>query len=311
MFATQFPDLKWLKEQAERRIFRGRLSDGSLAPPGGWPTVILNVQARNIYRNNIPGPLSLFSNWNGSSQLTTEGQTRHIPSDCFVLTNPGQRYTLEVGNSKAETFNVHFGEQWTSDALASLTQTHDWLADRRECGDPIHFGFHNKVFRKTASASLTLTQLQRHANGDPLRRDELLIQLLRELIKEQQGTAVRTDSIDAIKGSTRREIIRRLHLATDHIYSFPEISHSLDDLARVSMLSKFHFLRAFKDAFGTTPHQFITALRMERAKDLLLKSKLEVAEIGTRVGFDSSSVFSRRFRAATGLYPTQFRARNF
>jgi AraC family transcriptional regulator len=310
MFATRFPDLKWLKEQAESRSFRGRLPDGSMAPTEGLPTVILNVQTQNIYRDNIPGPLSLFSNWTGTSQVTTEGRTLNLPDDCFVLTNPGQRYTLTVGTAPAETFNIHFGELWAKGAISSLTQTHEWLTNQGNDFQRGDFGFYNKLFRKTEEVRLILRQLQSHAAGDSLRRDELLMSLLAQLMVEQQIERQRKNVLGAVKGATRSEIMRRLYLATDYVYSSPDGSFSLDELSRMAMLSKFHFLRSFKEAFNKTPHQFITEVRVERAKHLLGKTDLEIAEIARKVGFDEASVFSRRFRNCTGLYPTQYRAAN-
>jgi len=308
MFATRFPDLNWLKEQAERRSFRGRLPDGSPGPPAGWPTVILNVETQNIYRDNIPGPLSLFSNWSGQSTITAGRQRLAVPDDCFVITNPGQRYTLEVGNRKAETLNIHFGELWAAEAFNGMKQTHDQLLDQAKLKES-QFGFYNKLFRKTNEVSLILRQLQHHANGGSFRRDELLVNLLELLVAEQQRDYKRADTLAAVKGSTRKEIMRRIYLATDHVFARPEGTHSLDELARISMLSKFHFLRAFKEAFNKTPHQFITEFRMERAIDLLTRTNLEVAEIGRKVGFDTASTFSRTFRNVTGRYPTQFRSR--
>jgi hypothetical protein len=81
MFATTFPDLRWLKEQAENRFFRANASG---AAGSGWPTVILNVRASSIHRDNIPGPLSLFSNWTGVTRVTVDGRSFDIPKECFV-----------------------------------------------------------------------------------------------------------------------------------------------------------------------------------------------------------------------------------
>jgi hypothetical protein len=51
----------------------------------------------------------LFSTLQGQSSVTVEGRRTTIPSSCFLLTNPGQRYTLEIDRvAKAETFNIHF-----------------------------------------------------------------------------------------------------------------------------------------------------------------------------------------------------------
>ncbi len=80
------------------------------------------------------------------------------------------------------------------------------------------------------------------------------------------------------------------------------------DLAAEVGVSPFTFFRQFKHDVGTTPLAYISALRLERAKRLLLSSKLPVEEIAQRVGFDDAAYFSRFFRRNTGRPPTSFRA---
>jgi len=58
--------------------------------------------------------------------------------------------------------------------------------------------------------------------------------------------------LPSLKSSTRKEIMRRLMVATDYIYTFYDRKLSLEELAQACCLSKFHFLRLFKIAFGKT-----------------------------------------------------------
>jgi AraC family transcriptional regulator len=78
-------------------------------------------------------------------------------------------------------------------------------------------------------------------------------------------------------------------------------------LAAISCLSKFHFLRLFKLAYGQTPHQFILSLRVERAKKMLKKTSDEVKVIADSLGFENSATFSRTFLRHAGVSPTQYR----
>jgi AraC-like DNA-binding protein len=80
------------------------------------------------------------------------------------------------------------------------------------------------------------------------------------------------------------------------------------DLAAEVGVSPFTFFRQFKHDAGTTPLAYISELRLERAKRLLLSSKLPVEVIAQRVGFDDAAYFSRFFRRNTGRPPTSFRA---
>jgi AraC-like DNA-binding protein len=84
----------------------------------------------------------------------------------------------------------------------------------------------------------------------------------------------------------------------------------LDAVAARAGYSRFHFLRAFKDAYGETPGQYLTHRRIERAEEMLRCANLTVTEICTLVGFSSLGTFSARFKARTGLTPSEYRARH-
>lgn len=73
-------------------------------------------------------------------------------------------------------------------------------------------------------------------------------------------------------------------------------------------VSRYHLIRAFRRAWGVTPHQYRTVRRIERAKTLLASSDLTVTEICLSVGFQSPGSFSALFRRATGRSPRSYRA---
>jgi AraC family transcriptional regulator len=82
---------------------------------------------------------------------------------------------------------------------------------------------------------------------------------------------------------------------------------SLDELARSAMVSKYHFLRVFSRVTGVTPGRFLSAVRLQEAKRLLVTTSLNVADISARVGYSSTGSFTRRFTESVGLSPTQYR----
>lgn len=82
---------------------------------------------------------------------------------------------------------------------------------------------------------------------------------------------------------------------------------SVTDLADHAGYSPFHFSRLFTATVGVTPGLFLTALRMDAAKRLLLHRNDAVIDIAAAVGFDSLSSFSRRFRASVGVPPASLR----
>jgi len=81
----------------------------------------------------------------------------------------------------------------------------------------------------------------------------------------------------------------------------------LDALARIAAISKFHFVRVFDETTGTTPHHFLSCLRIQRAKELLLKSGLPITEVCLEVGYSSLGTFSKTFSDLVGVPPQEFR----
>jgi AraC-like DNA-binding protein len=84
---------------------------------------------------------------------------------------------------------------------------------------------------------------------------------------------------------------------------------SVAALARRATLSPFHFLRAFTNVAGMTPHQFVLRMRLHRAALRLRQSDESVTDIALGSGFNDLSSFNRRFRLIMGMAPTAFRAR--
>ncbi len=77
---------------------------------------------------------------------------------------------------------------------------------------------------------------------------------------------------------------------------------SLDTLAREACLSKFHFIRLFECYYGRTPYQYLTEVRIAKAK-VLLQSGMVVGDVCEAVGFASVTSFTTLFRKMTGMTP--------
>lgn len=82
---------------------------------------------------------------------------------------------------------------------------------------------------------------------------------------------------------------------------------SLDTLAAVAGLSKFHFLRVFKGAYGETPFQRLTRLRIEEAKRQLTANTVPVTQVAFACGYENPSHFAAAFRRLTGVAPQEYR----
>jgi AraC-like DNA-binding protein len=82
----------------------------------------------------------------------------------------------------------------------------------------------------------------------------------------------------------------------------------VDDLARAAGLSRAHFSREFRRAFGESPHAYLLTRRLERAAALLRTTDRSVADICLSVGLQSIGSFTTSFRRMHGMPPTAYRA---
>jgi AraC-like DNA-binding protein len=114
---------------------------------------------------------------------------------------------------------------------------------------------------------------------------------------------------NARNASDAREAIltRRVGLVLDHMNAHPERPHTNDSLAEVASFSPYHFNRIFRRAIGVPPAQYLSALRIEKAKRLLLTTDASVTDICYSVGYNSLGTFITRFTHLVGFSPNALR----
>lgn len=136
--------------------------------------------------------------------------------------------------------------------------------------------------------------------GAELVIDKLTEIVIVELIRINFG---RTTGDPFVQALTDKQISTALHL----LHENPEDSWTLQRLAERVGISRAAFARKFRELVGTPMFEYLTNLRIDRAKDLLLASGLPIAEIAYRVGYESDVSFTKTFRRLTGLTPARFR----
>jgi AraC family transcriptional regulator len=108
--------------------------------------------------------------------------------------------------------------------------------------------------------------------------------------------------------SYKRNLTRtQLQEAIDYIHTNLDRDLSLSQIAQVINISPTYFASLFKRATGTSPHQYVIQQRVERAKLMLSKTDLAIADIALQVGFSSQSHLTQQFKRLTGVTPKQVR----
>jgi AraC family transcriptional regulator len=103
---------------------------------------------------------------------------------------------------------------------------------------------------------------------------------------------------------------RRMAIADSLMRSSLAADISLETLASEVGLSKFHFLRLFKDTFGETPFQRLTRLRMERSREMLDDPAHSIMHVALECGYSNPGHFAVAFRRTYGVSPHGYRDRH-
>jgi AraC family transcriptional regulator len=312
MILHEFPDLAWLKSQIEQG-FRNRLGWGNLPlDTEGFPSVIIHTRVRESFRPDVRGPFSFFLNIRGNSLCSVDRQTTRIDEDNYFVSNQAQTYTLQIEESRAgtETFNIHFGEFFSGAVFHALVTPAHRILDAGTEKQLAPVLFFNQLHHRDATFNNLIRAIMTshmETGYDRLRFEELMTSLLSYHLQQHQHIAQIISKLPPVRKSTRVELYKRLSRAMDVLRGSFCGEISLDRLAAEACLSKYHFLRLFRTAYGLSPYQYIQHLRVEKAKDLLRNPVLSVADIAGQIGFDNSQSFSRLFVQKTGVYPTEYR----
>jgi len=121
-----------------------------------------------------------------------------------------------------------------------------------------------------------------------------------ELIRIDFGRSEKNTFVAALYDKQISHALKLLHEA-------PEKPWTLETLAAEAALSRASFSKRFKERVGQPMFEYLTALRMQRARELLRRTTPSVYEVANRVGYDSDLAFTKAFKRTTGTTPTRFR----
>lgn len=143
------------------------------------------------------------------------------------------------------------------------------------------------------------------ADGGHLHRDSLMVVLAATLLSHHSSVPARTKaSVLAPKGGLSGWRLRRV---TDYMAASLAADISLADLTSVAGLSRAQFFRAFRQSTGLSPHRYLSAMRLDRARLLLDETSLSAEEVALAVGQRAGSRFSARFEQRFGVSPRLYR----
>jgi len=269
---------------------------------------ILHERARH-YAWKGTGGLSIKAFFGGRAHYEVGCAHHAVDERSYLVLNEGQTYAISIESPQpVESFCLFFAPGFAEEVRRSLSLKAERLLDEPNAGDlaPIHF--FEKNYAQDSVLTPALRQLkQNYATAEKGGLVEELHAIVERLLKVHEIARRESNRLQALRRATRDELYRRLCRARDYANAFFAQPITLADLARVACLSPNHLLRAFRQVFGETPHQFLTRSRLEEACRLLAQSEARVTDVCLEVGFESHGSFSALFHRRFGVSPTQYR----
>lgn len=139
--------------------------------------------------------------------------------------------------------------------------------------------------------------------------DDYLLAEASDLVREcYSNFEFQKEALELKREITSRELMAALYRARDLILCDYGLPLSLQTLADEAAISKYHFHRLFKTAFGQTSRSFLEATRLERATQLLKTSQESIETIAIQCGFDSGRALRLKLVNRRGLTPKKVRS---
>jgi AraC-like DNA-binding protein len=245
----------------------------------------------------FPGPLSIKSVVEGRVRWRTGGREIAVDEGSFLILNDGEPYSIDIDSATpVETCCVFFERGFVEGIRAPA------LDD-----SPARpFEFPARLHARDEHILPRLRAL--HRARSPLWIEEQFTLLARDLLLLHDEVRRQVGRLPSARASTRAEIFKRLSRGREFLHAHLDRAITLREISRAACLSPYHFHRLFREAFGESPHEYLTRIRLERARHLLLRDERPVVAICEEVGFASLGSFHALFRGKFGVTPGAFRA---
>jgi AraC-like DNA-binding protein len=113
--------------------------------------------------------------------------------------------------------------------------------------------------------------------------------------------------VDFLKNQSHYKNLHKIYKSVKYIEENFDKNIIIDELAAMSHLSVTHFRRLFNQVYSMSPVEYLTMIRINKAKDLILSNKYTISEISEKVGYPYVCYFSRIFKKHTGVAPTAYK----
>ncbi len=245
---------------------------------------LISLPSMSTYRAAGRSDYQILYVASGNAVFTLESGEIKVPAGSMVLYTPHQTqkyiYYLE---DKPEVYWIHF----TGNEVKELLQRVGFI------DSPVLYTGISSRYQELFSNMIREIQLPRPCSEElsALYLKELFYLIQRQIAEGSQN---------------KRSIHREMEKAVSYFHENFTRSIQIETYAEEHHMSTCWFIRSFKQYVGMPPGQYLTSIRISKAKELLESTGYSVSEIGSIVGYENPLYFSRIFKKQTGSSPTEY-----
>lgn len=221
----------------------------------------------------------------GTMSSYCQSATHILPTGTVLLLNPGEVHAPKPATESGWSvrmiyFEKEFFQGWSEDFGPEVPQfLNPFVQD-----DPL-------------AASLLRLHRKLEKEADTLNIEDDLANVFAHLRARHMCDPKRDSAV-----WNERDKISRVK---DYLHSCYWKNISVEDLAEIAQLSRFHLMRTFRRDVGLSPHAYLTQIRVEAAKKILSEGT-SIVDVASDIGFTDQSHFTRHFKRITGVTPGQY-----
>lgn len=253
-------------------------------------------------------PLEYQSNFSikfvmsGEEEYFIDGNRKSICKNKMLIVNDKSNCIFKYADANA--LSIFIEPRVLSDCKVALCKRGNFLNDPfNNESQPLYF------YDSIQDINQDLSRYFNHIinNKNLILTIDFFYELSEKLLISQNKLQKEIDKILVKKESTKREIYKRLRLGKSYIDDNLKESFDLETISHLSCLSKYHFIRLFKELYGVTPHRYYTFKRMNNIYELLgnVNNQYSLNEIVFDYGFTNYSIFYKQFRSIFKCAPSE------
>jgi AraC family transcriptional regulator len=311
---VKLPVLSYVLASIAEAVFSGKRDELPTLSNPGPPTIfsgsinaLLSGTTRSFCAPNLQGPLSIKAVLTGSGTWELDRRRYVVRENSYLVVNKDQAYGFTIGSAApTTTLSAFFQHGFVEQVHRDSTEPDSALLELPGLAQPgsLVLRSHLEPGPSAVLDALRAFYVARlQGNVSRTGSEEAFLCIARALVRELPRSDAAGSRLACVRASTRQELLTRVLRGRDCLLSRMDESVSIADAARAACMSQYHFFRTFHAAFQVTPHRFLTAQRLARARMLLRGGRHTVTEACMESGFQSVASFSSLFRRHFGVPP--------